>query len=208
MEPTELHQTDYVQTATYFHELASVRFKLLAFVPVLTGAGLTLADKLQTPSLVFALGLFGFLSILGIVIYDQRNSQIYNAMQCRAKSLEALMDFPPLNKKKVLTEKMKRGGAFLDRPRRTLKLFGILTIWHDLGLAIIYSANLAVWSYLTGISFVKVVFPSHLGLGSLLVIASSTALAIVILFSLLRLDEATDIEGALLHEIRTLIWPS
>ena len=74
--------------------------------------------------------------MLGIIVYDQRNTQIHDAMQKHAKTLEALLGLEPLD-----DTKKGRGGAFLDRPGRNLRLFGILLMWHDRGLALICSSD-------------------------------------------------------------------
>jgi len=53
---------DYEQTAHYFHELHNVRFRLLALVPIVTGAAIGfLADESSGPK-VLAIGILGFLS--------------------------------------------------------------------------------------------------------------------------------------------------
>src|SRR5712691_4946195 len=40
---------------------------------------------------MIAVGLMGFFLVLGIVLYDLRNSELYNALVHRAKVLEELM---------------------------------------------------------------------------------------------------------------------
>lgn len=134
---------DYEQTAEYFRELSGARFRLLAIVPALTGAALATIEPEAEPLRTAVLGVFGFLVIVGVAFYDQRNTQLYDAMQIRAKNLESYLGFA-----KAANPRFARGGAFLDRPKRSLKLFGMIDIWHDRGLAIIYSTALAGWAYL------------------------------------------------------------
>jgi hypothetical protein len=138
MEREEKLKLDYTETAKYFHALADVRFKLLALVPLITGAavGVLQTQKLE---LVIPVSIFGLLVTVGVIFYDQRNSQIYNAMQRRAKSLEALLKFD------TVSGRFRYGGAFLDRPERKLRFFGFV-MWHDRGLAIVYAAVFAAWT--------------------------------------------------------------
>ena len=91
MDTDEKRKCDYEQTTKYFHALADVRFKLLGLLPVVTGTAFGLLIQSERPELVVTLGVFGLAVTFGILCYDQRNSQIYNAMQLRAKSLEALL---------------------------------------------------------------------------------------------------------------------
>lgn len=141
---------DYEKTTQYFHELAATRFKLLAIVPVVTGAAIGLLLRAKNPEMILAIGLLGFFVTIGILFYDQRNTQLYDAMQIRAKGLEVLLEFEPINNL-ISSDKERRkwnyGGAFLDRPKRSLKFYGIL-MWHDRGLAIIYSAAIGGWAFL------------------------------------------------------------
>ena len=50
MHYEEKLKLDYEQTGQYFHELAGVRFKLLALVPVVTGAAISLLGSTATPN--------------------------------------------------------------------------------------------------------------------------------------------------------------
>src|SRR5260370_28466964 len=98
MEREEKLKLDYTETAKYFHALADVRFKLLALVPLITGAAVGILQT-QKPELVIPVSIFGLLVTVGVIFYDQRNSQIYNAMQRRAKSLEALLKFNTVSRR-------------------------------------------------------------------------------------------------------------
>jgi len=145
--PSEKHLVDYQETLRYFHDLASTRFKLLAIVPSFTGLALAtlLGDSQKSPSTLIAVGAFGFLVVFGVIFYDVRNTHIYDAMQLRAKNLEVYLGLP------WALSQYGRGGPLLGRPPRSSlkKLFGIFEIWHDRGLAIVYSSCLAAWLYLT-----------------------------------------------------------
>jgi hypothetical protein len=143
MENWEKLAYDHEQTTKYFHALADARFKLLAFVPLVTGGAIVAMSPATSPVQSGLLGVFGFLATLGITFYDRRNTHIYDAISLRAKSLEVLMALPRLGNTKYL-----RSGPLLHRPERTVKLFGVWMMWHDRGLAIIYSTVLAAWAYL------------------------------------------------------------
>ncbi|MFL6235841.1 MAG: hypothetical protein ACJ76N_22110 [Thermoanaerobaculia bacterium] len=133
---------DYQEAASYFRVLADARLKLLALVPLLAGAAISLLPKMASWSVVLPLSILGFFVTLGILIYDLRNTQIYDNLLRRLKALEAAMGFPAFT-----SSQHRFGGAFLDRPPRKWRLCGLL-IWHDIGLVIIYSAALGAWSYL------------------------------------------------------------
>jgi hypothetical protein len=130
---------DYKVGVDIFKLLADVRFKLLALVPTISGAAIVLlsrdleaARKVPVTSLV--IGALGLVVTLGVVIYDQRNSQISNATFFRLQWLEHQLE-------------IHEHGQFTTRPKRELRLFGLWTIWHDRGLSLIYGAVLGAWVF-------------------------------------------------------------
>ncbi|SRR6266568_3560760 len=135
-------RADYEQTNQQINVLADIRFKLLAFVPTLTATAVALltTDKIAQGT-ILAVGLLGFFAVFGIALYDQRNSQIYDACQHRAKYLERRLHMPNSYKEG------KNGGLYTEKPDRTRRLFGI-TAWHDRSLAYIYGTALGGWSYI------------------------------------------------------------
>jgi len=142
MDTDEKLKLDYEQTTAYYHQLADSRFKLLALVPIVTGAAIGLLSQGTDPGSVLAIGILGFVVTLGLFFYNQRNTQIFDMMILRAKMLEILLQFEPLD------DSYRYGGPFLSRSKRTLKLFGIVRVWGDRGLAIIYGAALGGWAFL------------------------------------------------------------
>lgn len=103
-EPTEDHahlELEYAQINENFRFFADVRFKLLAFLPtlggiavfVLSGVGLQ-AGESSTPATPERLVVVLLISLLGVKLYDQRNSELYNALIHRAKYLETLFGVP------------------------------------------------------------------------------------------------------------------
>mgnify|MGYP006296447393 CR=1 FL=1 len=136
---------DYEATRQYVLHLASTRFRLLSALPVITGLALALLNRLEDKDIGFAVALLGFVVTVGLTIYDQRNTQIYDRLVKRAQFLEDQLLFTPC----PITNR-QTGGAFRDRPSRR---WGV--IWHDLGLALIYAVALSAWAYLTVVQLFK-----------------------------------------------------
>lgn len=151
---------EYEQINDNIRFLADVRFKLLALIPVLGGAAafiLTQRVGLQagedsvaaTPYdllMVVVFALLGFLATLGITLYDQRNSELYNALIHRAKHLEkqfALGSAPGGIKSIDLGHRPQQGGQYSERPDKHRSL--IFKAGHDLSLALIYGPLLGAW---------------------------------------------------------------
>lgn len=143
---------EYEQINANFRMLADVRFKLLALIPILGGAAVFVLSQIglkagtmatsscQTLFVVALVSVFGFFATLGITIYDQRNSELYNALIHRAKFLETAFCSPraPGGLKKV-----EIGGQFRERPAKNRKL--LFKVGHDIGLSLIYGPLLGAW---------------------------------------------------------------
>jgi quinol monooxygenase YgiN len=142
---------DYDKTLQQFTMLADIRFKLLAFVPTLAGIAVALLDEKVDSATALAVGVLGLVMTLGILIYEVRNSQLYDAVIHRAKFLESQLNLP------LSTPEAKKGGAFNERPGRGLKLFGMFSIWHDRGLSLAYGAALGGWAFIIADSTLKLV---------------------------------------------------
>lgn len=161
MDKMELQKLDYEKTLEHIGTLTEIRFKLLALVPLATGAALGLTSPVKDPFAGLVLGLMGFFVTLGIIFYDQRNSQMYAKQMHRARALEVNLQIPSLIENGI------SGGVVGGRPQDTLMLFGKYKIWHDRGLAFIYSSSLAVWTFLASVSLSKIITVNEL-LGGLL----------------------------------------
>jgi hypothetical protein len=145
---------EYEQINENFRFLADVRFKLLALVPTLGGAAVFIlahvgleAGKAPSSShsellVVLLVSLFGFLATLGITLYDQRNSELYNALIHRAKYLERQFG---VQSTPGALRKLPFGGQFSERPERARRL--IVKAGHDLGLSLIYGPLLGAWLF-------------------------------------------------------------
>jgi hypothetical protein len=157
-QPSPLEQ-EYTQVNENFRRLADIRFRLLAFVPALGGvavyvlatAGLSAENTPRQPTnadlwLVALIAATGFFVTLGITFYDQRNSELYNALIHRAKYLESKFKLP--RSPKMPTEGIS-GGQFNERPGRDRRLFGLklFEMGHDTALALVYGPVLGAWFF-------------------------------------------------------------
>lgn len=188
MEDNITEKMGYEQICNTFRQLTDVRFKLLAFVPSVSGTAIALIsvnlvefEKSPLPRIIVA--LLGLFVTLGIIIYDQRNSQIYNSLISTGKELEK-------------TRNIK--GPFSLRPGRSLKFFNIFLIWHDRGLAFIYGSVLGAWLFpiICGLLWLlpKPLFLQSINFPSVPIIAGwlATAGGIGFIFELHRLDRVAD----------------
>jgi hypothetical protein len=141
--PEDKLRLDYEETLRQVRLLTDIRFKLLAFVPTITGLSVAVLTDAPPAAPRLALGLLGGLVTLGILFYELRNTKLYDGAMHRARCLETLLDLP------VCTQGAAGGGLTSERPGRAIKLFGLVTIWHDRGLALVYGAALGGWGYLT-----------------------------------------------------------
>jgi hypothetical protein len=142
LSPSEKAQLDYEAVLGVFELLTDVRFKLLALVPTISGTAvglLTGSDVAQGEQVVLA--TLGFVVTLGIVFYEQRKTQLYNNAIGRAKHLET----NELKLSVALGD--QSGGLFSSRNPEARKLFGIVPMWHDRGLALVYAPVLGAWGF-------------------------------------------------------------
>jgi hypothetical protein len=111
---------DYEQTCEQIRAFTDIRFKLLAFVPTLTGAAIALLGKSNDndPWTVLAVGLLGLFVTIGIVFYEIRNTVLYDAAIHRAKWLEVSLELP------ILAHGKPYGGTFNERPSRPVLFEG------------------------------------------------------------------------------------
>jgi len=134
----EVWKAEYEQINNNFRMLADTRFKLLAFVPTLSGAAVYLLSKMTAGAgsdyaIVGFISVLGFLATLGITFYDQRNSELYNLLVKRGGELERMFDPPMKN--------------FAGRCRAGRFLLGLARMKHDTGLALIYAPVLGAWFF-------------------------------------------------------------
>lgn len=95
--PTELDpraKFDYEQTWGYVKLLTDIRFRLLAAVPTVTAVAVAFysgKDRLEAGAGV-ALGLLGLIATLGIIVYELRNSELYERGVWRLGQLERSLE--------------------------------------------------------------------------------------------------------------------
>jgi hypothetical protein len=138
----ELVRLDYQQTTDLLRTLSDVRFKLLALVPTLSGTAIAILGHPRSAAELLGVGLLGLTATLGILLYELRNTQLYEYATRRAQHDEAALGLPSLRRDGGA------GGVFSERPARTLRLFGLAPVDRDRGLVLVYSAALAGWTYL------------------------------------------------------------
>jgi hypothetical protein len=142
-ESKDIRLKDYEKTMEYILTLTDVRFKLLAFVPLVSGLSLTILsapiDKLPEPGIRMAIGLLGLMATCGIAVYDMRNTQLYHAAMFRARKLEASLNFTRFTMNHF--DEYPNGGLITERAIR----YGTQ---HDLGLSIVYGASISGWIFI------------------------------------------------------------
>ena len=82
---------DYDQTNQLLRALMDVRFKLLAFVPTVSGAAVALLGRPRPAAELVGVGVLGLVATLGVFVYELRNSQLLDALVYRAGELERLL---------------------------------------------------------------------------------------------------------------------
>jgi hypothetical protein len=131
-------------------------------------------------------GAVGLLATLGIVVYELRNTQIYDYAVHRAKELEARLGLASV------FGAGRAGGFFTERPGRDVRMFGV-PVGHDRGLALVYGAAIGGWCYVLGwgaLRALDVAEPQKLG-GAIGVVAG-----LAVLVEFLRIDGRPNKAGA------------
>src|SRR6478735_1677632 len=100
---------DYNETTDLMRGLTDVRFKLLAFVPTISGAAIAILGHGKSTAELLAVGLLGLVATVGVVIFDLRNTQLLDYAVLRAKSLEERLGFVSI------FEPGSPGGLFTER---------------------------------------------------------------------------------------------
>jgi hypothetical protein len=174
---TDRLRLDYQQTTDLLRTLTDVRFKLLALVPTLSGAAVAFIGRTAVPVQLLALGGLGLTATIGVLLYDLRNSEIYDYAIKRAQRLETELTIS-------LNADGTPGGLFSERPTGTIRLFG-LTADRDRGLALVYSAALGGWTYLVVWGALRA---AHLGHARVIGAAIGLAAALLVLTELIRIQ--------------------
>jgi hypothetical protein len=136
----DLLRLDYDHTLDQLRTLTDVRFKLLALVPTVSGTAIGLLGRPRSAAELLGVGLLGLCATLGILFYELRNTQLYDYATRRAKAVERELQL-------VSAFGQGAGGLYSERPDRSIHVLGF-ELGHDRGLALVYGAALAGWSYL------------------------------------------------------------
>lgn len=136
---------------------------------------------------LLAIGSLGLVATLGIFLYELRNSQLYAAVVHRARFLEGRLGLPSAY------GEAGPGGPFTERPGRSLVLFHALNAWHDRGLALVYAASLAGWSYLVAWgAFAAAGVPEPRAFGGV----AGAVVGVLVILQVERLDIGSDSPAA------------
>jgi hypothetical protein len=137
-EPTpqevQILKISYDQVCTIWRTLLDVRFKLLGLVPfvsvsvMLVTAPGTGAEVILRGTSLSIVGGVGLLATLGLIIYEARNSELYNDLISRGRRIEAEIGL--------------QNGIFLGRPGAKVKV-----ISHTPAIFLVYFASLLGWLY-------------------------------------------------------------
>jgi hypothetical protein len=173
---TDRLQLDYQQTTDLLRTLTDVRFKLLALIPTLSGAAVAFVGPTAVPVQLLTLGGLGLTATVGVLLYDLRNSEVYDYALRRAQQLETELQIA------VAADSMP-GGLFGERPSGTVRLFGV-TADRDRGLALVYSAALGGWTYLVIWGALRA---AHLGHARDIGAAIGLGAALLVLTELIRI---------------------
>jgi hypothetical protein len=126
---------EYGEVCSNFRELTEIRFKLLAFLPFAAAASAVLAGTSAediSAGQGFPLFLFGFAVTVGLVSYNKRNDQLYNALVGRAARIERELELAD--------------GAFANRQQAWLRIGG-WQVAHGISIRWIYASTIALWLF-------------------------------------------------------------
>ncbi len=178
LSPTERLRLDYQQTTDFLRSLTDVQFKLLALVPTLSGTAVALLGRSSSAVQLLALGVLGLTATVGILLYELRNSQLTDYAIRRAQRIEAALGL------RSIRDGGASGGLFSDRPERTLRIAGLAAVNRDRGLALVYSAALAGWTYVVAWGFLRAV---HAGNARSIGAAIGAAVGLLVLVEVTRI---------------------
>ncbi len=125
--------------------ITDFRAKLLALLPLASGAGLLLLldDASTSPDrlrYLLPFGTFGAVIALGLYFYELRGIQVCKALRVRGETLE----------KASLPASSALHGAFSGRPRARGSFVGVEAASH-----LIYSAVIAAWAYVAAVGYAR-----------------------------------------------------
>lgn len=128
-----LLELDYKTAFEAWRQMVDIRFKLLALLPVATVVGVS-------QKLPYGASVAGLMFIVGLSVYEIRNTQIHDALAKRLVELEGLLGGGALPQE-------VRAQTFSGRPQVHLRAFGLVKLWHNRSIGIIYGASAAAWTW-------------------------------------------------------------
>jgi hypothetical protein len=122
----------YSELGSHLRALIDVRFKLLAIVPTVSGIALgslitRTPDHLTAANraVLATAALVGFLVVLGVRIYDVRNSELHDDLISRGRKVEETLG--------------------IERGVYTLRRRSVFPVQHDTALGLVYGVVLLAW---------------------------------------------------------------
>jgi hypothetical protein len=132
MDANDALRLDYEQTTELMRTLTDIRFKLLAFVPTIAGAAVGFLGSGHSAAELLSVGFLGLAATFGVLLYELRNSELYDSIIARAVDLEQQLGL----------------GLLAQRAQKRATLFGLVSARHERGVGLVYGAALAGWTYL------------------------------------------------------------
>lgn len=124
-------QAEYREVCNNFRTLTDIRFKLLAFLPIGTAAGVGLTVNANHTLSNTLIGLFGLIVTSSVALYNTRNDQLYIELVSRAAELERHLKL--------------KDGAFAHRPRTWRRVL-LFPVEHG-QIRLIYWASMIAWIF-------------------------------------------------------------
>ncbi len=134
---------DHAATCDVYKTLVDVRFKLLTFLPTVTGiaVGIVAMDKESVSTNQWLLvGAIGLVTSLALIVYEVRNSLLHDCAIHRIQHLERVLGFRPSS------ASTSPKGVFAERSKSP-PLFGGFMVKHDRALAMIYGVVIGAWAW-------------------------------------------------------------
>lgn len=135
-------KTAYERICTAHDQIADFRAKLLALLPIASGAGILflVSDKKPANELLIPVGIFGALITIGLFFYELRGIQKCRGLIACARKLE-----------KELTPNLWKYGAFNFRQGAAIEGF----IGAAGAALIIYPTVISGWIYIGALGLIK-----------------------------------------------------
>jgi hypothetical protein len=137
----ERNRLDYEHVLDQFKLLTEIRFKLLAFLPTVSGTAVALLTTREVGQAEqVAIAVLGLTVTLAVFAYDQRNTQHYNRLVGRAQFLENRLEFSAAS---------PRGprGMMLAREITPRHLLFVVPMKHDRALGVVYAIVAGAWAF-------------------------------------------------------------